>query len=200
VRVADYSAWSDGGPRRAAPEPHSLIYTGSFQYAANYDAMVWFLGQVWPQVRAALPDARLRITGEHAGLPLPTTEGVILTGLVPDVRPLVAESWAALAPLQSGGGTRLKILEAMALGTPVVATSKGAEGLDAQPEVHLLVADDPADFAAAVIRLLQDASLRRALARRAQTWVAAHYDWDEILPQFLQVVDAAAVTRPVGSR
>src|SRR3990172_3847831 len=101
---------------------------------------------VFPQLRAQIPGVRLVITGEHANLPLPEREGVFLTGIVEDVRPYLARGWLSIVPLQSGGGTRFKILESMALRTPVVSTTKGAEGLDAQPGVHLLVADDPQEF------------------------------------------------------
>ena len=89
----------------------------------------------------------LTITGNHANLPLPTAEGITLTGFVDDVRPLIASAAVCIVPLWQGGGTRLKILEAMALRTPVVTTSKGAEGLDAEHGVHLLIADEPAAFA-----------------------------------------------------
>ena len=93
------------------------------------------------------------------------------------------------APLHTGGGTRLKILEAMALGTPVVATSKGAEGLDVQAGQHLLIADTPQDFAAQVIRLLREPGLRRRLAENGQQLVQQRYDWAGVLPRFLDLVD-----------
>lgn len=174
------------------PVPNRLIFTGSFRYHANHEAMVWFLQEAWPQILNQVPEAQLTITGDHANLPLPTTQNVTLTGVVENLQPLLAEAWISLAPLQSGGGTRLKILEAMATGTPVVATPKGAEGLGLQHEEHLLIAEQPADYAAAVVRLLHDSALRRRLANHAQHAVAQTYDWSVIMPRFLSLVDRVA--------
>lgn len=179
----------------AEPEPGSLIYTGSFRYRANYEAMLWFVERVLPLVQAQVPEARLTITGDHAGLPLPPNPGVTLTGYVDDVRPLIARSWASLAPLQTGGGTRLKILESMALCTPVISTAKGAEGLQIDNGRHALIADDPRAFADHTIRLLRDRRLRDQIASRAYQLVRDTYDWQVIMPRFLAVVDQAAQGR-----
>ena len=169
----------DYGP----PEPDTLIFTGALTYYANFDAMRFFLGEVFPLLKAQRPGLRLRVTGSTTGVPvdsLPATDGVTFTGYVEDVRPLVARSQVCLAPMRIGGGTRLKILEAMALGTPVVATSKGAEGLEVVPGQHLLIADQPTDFAAAVASLLEDQELRERLSRNGRDLVQARYDWDII--------------------
>ena len=138
---------------------------------------------------------RLFITGNHASKPLPPTRNVTLTGYVDDVRPLVARAWCSVVPLRIGGGTRLKILEAMALGTPVVATSKGAEGLDVRDGEHLLIADEPAAFAEQVVRLLRDADLRAALAANSRRLVAERYDWAIVMPKFLALVGRIAEER-----
>jgi glycosyltransferase involved in cell wall biosynthesis len=184
---ADISAWPEPGPR---PEPGRLIFTGAFTYHANYDAARWFVGEVLPRVQERCPDARLTITGDHAGLPLPPTPGVTLAGFVPDIRPAIAGAWASVVPMRLGGGTRLKILEALALGTPVIATAKGAEGLDAEPGRHLLVADDPQAFADATVALLQDAGLRSRLAENGYRLVAERYDWQVVAPALLRLVEA----------
>lgn len=174
------------------PQPNHLIFTGSFRYFANYEAMTWFLQQVYPRLQAEMPDVSLTITGDHANMPLPSGENVTLTGFVDDVRPLITSSWMSLAPIHVGGGTRLKILEAMALRTPVVATSKGAEGLDVTSGEHLLIADTPEAFAAAIIRLLKEPGLRQRLADNAYRRVAEKYDWAAVMPQFLSLVDRVA--------
>lgn len=176
----------------APAQPDSLIYTGSFRYDVNYEAMAWFVREVLPRIQACRPQVMLTITGDPAGKPLPAAANVVQTGVVPDVRPLVAAARVALAPLQTGGGTRLKILEAMALRTPVVSTSKGAEGLDARPGEHLLVADNPQDFADAVLRLLQDDDLHRRIAEGGYALVSQHYNWDAVLPLFLRLVEETA--------
>lgn len=174
---------------RAEPEPDTLIYTGSFSYFPNYEAMTWFIEQVLPLVKREIPDVHLTITGNQAGRPLPAEENVSHVGFVDDVRPYVAASWISLAPIWTGGGTRLKILEAMALGTPVVSTTKGAEGINAVAEEHILLADTPADFANAVIRLLQDKPLRQKLSENAYQLVREEYDWTAVAPRLLTLID-----------
>jgi polysaccharide biosynthesis protein PslH len=173
------------------PAPNQLIFSGPFRYYANYEAMQWFVGEVFPKVLEQVPDARLLITGDHAGLPLPPVPNVTLTGYVEDIKSLVASSWISIAPLLRGGGTRLKILEAMAVGTPVIATSKGAEGLDAVPGNHLLIADTPDSFADQVIRTLTDGSARDRLSINGKNLVKEKYNWDTVMPRFLQLVDGA---------
>jgi len=163
-------------------EPDTLVFPGALTYKANFEAMRFFLTEVFPRIRQARPQATLYITGRTDGVDLrrlPLGDGVVLTGYLPDVRPRVARSAVCIAPLTLGGGTRIKILEAMALGTPVVATSKGAEGLDVTPGRDLLIADDPADFAAAVVRILENPELRASLSTAGRR-VAERYDWRAI--------------------
>jgi glycosyltransferase involved in cell wall biosynthesis len=154
--------------------------------------MTWFLQEVYPRIQAQAPDVCVTITGDHADLPLPPADNVTLTGFVDDVRPLIASAWVSLVPIRVGGGTRLKILEAMALGTPVVTTSKGAEGLDAKHGEHLLIANSPEAFAEAVIRLLQEPGLRQRLADKAYQLVQERYDLAALMPRFLDLVERVA--------
>lgn len=170
-------------PQATSPEPDTLIYPGALSYAANLDAMRFFLGEVLPRIRAARPEVRLRITGRITAeqrAALPSLDGVELTGFVPDIKTLIARSWAEVVPLRHGSGTRLKILEALALGTPVVSTAKGAEGLDLEPGRHLLIADSPAELAATTLLLLAQPALRERLAAEGWRAVAATYDWRSI--------------------
>ena len=182
IELADYE-------RRYVAQPNSLIFTGPFGYHANYEAMQWFLSEAYPRVQAQIPEISLTITGDHRGLPLPPAQNVTLTGFVDDVHPLLAQSWISLAPLMTGGGTRLKILEAMASGVPVVSTTKGAEGLDVEPDVHLLVADDPAGFAQAIVRLCNDDDLRTRITNCAFALVRDQYTWSSRIDQFLALVE-----------
>jgi sugar transferase (PEP-CTERM/EpsH1 system associated) len=166
-----------------APEPGTLVFPGALTYSANFDAMAFFLHKVFPLVKAHWPKVILRITGKTNGVPvdrLPLDESVILTGYLDDVRPAVAQSWVCVVPLRVGGGTRLKILEAMALGTPVVSTTKGAEGLEITPGEDILIAEEPTAFADAVLRLLDDPTLRAKLAANGQRLVREQYVWDQI--------------------
>jgi glycosyltransferase involved in cell wall biosynthesis len=176
------------------PEPSSLIYPGSMTYAPNRDAVTWFVDRVWPALRQSHPDLTLRVTGSTAGVDLGDMDrlpGLSFTGHVEAVWPLVKASRICIVPLQEGGGTRLKVLEAMALGTPVVATAKAVEGLEVESEQHLLLADDGPDFVRQVDRLLRDDALAARLAARALAHVAEHYDWKTIGPRFVEVVEAA---------
>ncbi len=177
------------------PQPDTLIFTGVLGYHANYDALHFFLEQVWPRIRARRPNTRLRVTGRLDGISLDglaADSHVEFTGYLPDIRPAIAGSWASIVPLRIGGGTRLKILEALALGTPVVSTSKGAEGLEVTPEGDILIADDPTAFAGAVLRLLDDPCLREHLATHGRRVVAEKYDWNEIGRQFNALVEDVA--------
>ena len=163
------------------PEADTLIYSGALTYGANFNAMNFFLREVLPLIQAKRPNVKLSITGKLDGVPihhLPRNDGVILTGYLDDVRPAVAQSWACVVPLRAGGGTRLKILEAMALGTPVVSTSKGAEGLEATHGDDILIADTPAEFADAVLRLLDDKALRARLVTNGRRLMEERYSWE----------------------
>jgi len=133
--------------------------------------MAFFLHQIFPLVKARWPEVALHITGKTNGVPverLPLDTSVILTGYLDDVRPAVAQSWACVVPLR------------VALGTPVVSSSKGAEGLEVTPGGEILIADEPTAFADTVLRLLDDPALRAKLATNGQRVVRAQYGWDQI--------------------
>ena len=177
------------------PVADTLVYSGALTYGANFDAMDFFLREIFPLIQAQRPQVKLYITGKLNGVPvnrLPSNNGVIFTGYLNDIRPQVAQSWVSIVPLRFGGGTRLKVLESLALGTPVVATSKGAEGLDLVAGKDLLIAVEPADFAAAVLRLLQEAALRDMLSGNGRQAVKK-YDWQTIGQSFCNFVERVAV-------
>ncbi len=172
--------------------PNRLIYTGALTYQANYNAVQYFLAEVYPIVRQSVPEVSLIITGSKVGVDLSRLElddSVHLSGYVDDVRPLISSSSICVVPIQEGGGTRLKILEAMALGTPVISTSKGAEGLAVTHNEHLLIADDSTAFAEGILRLLKDPDLRERLAAHARRLVEQHYDWDHIGRRFVALIE-----------
>jgi glycosyltransferase involved in cell wall biosynthesis len=135
---------------------HSIVFTGTMDFRPNVDAVLWFTKEVWPLIKAEVPDARFSVVGQrpHRRLdPLKRDRSVMLTGWVEDVRPYIADAAVYVAPLRMGGGTRLKLLEAMAMGKPVVATSLGAEGYPVNNERELILADTPNAFAQAVVGL-----------------------------------------------
>jgi glycosyltransferase involved in cell wall biosynthesis len=172
--------------------PNQLIFSGSFRYHPNYEAALWYIENVHADVLKEIPDANLVITGDHANLPLPTAPNVRFVGFVDDIKSLISSSSASIAPLLSGGGTRLKILEAMAIGTPVISTAKGTEGLMVQNGKHLLIADEPAKFAESVVRILRDQELGRQISSNARQFVRENYDWSMAMPKFLSLAEKAA--------
>lgn len=180
---------ADYGP----PEPGTLIYPGALTYYANHDAAAWFVHAVLPRVVARRPDVVFRITGSTDGVNLngfASASHVHLTGYLDDVRPTLARSWVCVVPLRTGGGTRLKILEAMACGVPVVSTSKGAEGLEVTPGQDILIADEPGAFAESVVGLLENADLRASLAAAGRRLVAERYDWSVVGQRLLLTLDS----------
>jgi sugar transferase (PEP-CTERM/EpsH1 system associated) len=179
-------------PDLAPVQPNTLIFNGALTYNANYDAMRYFLAEIYPLIKKQVPEVSLTITGSTTGVNLAGLHldpSVRLSGYVPDIRPWVASASVCVAPIRQGAGTRLKILEAMALGTPVVATAKGAEGLEVVDGQHLLLADEPAAFAERAVRLLRDPALRRLLATNARALVESRYDWEEIGGRFRGLVE-----------
>lgn len=185
-------------PGIAIPQPYTLIYNGALTFNANFDAMSYFLQDILPLIRVQAPEVTLKITGTLQGVnlaQLPLDDHVILSGFLPDIRPAVSEAWACIVPLRLGGGTRLKILEAMALGTPVIATQKAAEGLCVTPEKNILLADTPEEFSAQTIRLLNDERLRDELSINGRELVVNKYGWDAIGSSFEQVIESVMNNR-----
>jgi glycosyltransferase involved in cell wall biosynthesis len=181
-----------------SPKMDTLIYSGALTFYANFEAVDFFLREVFPLILAERPQVKLLITGRLDGVPverLPVNENVIFTGYLDDIRPAIAQSWVNIVPLLKGGGTRLKILEAIALGTPVVATSKGAEGLELKAGRDILIADKPSDFASVVLNLLQNGKLRESLSHSGRRTVETKYDWQRIGHQFCDFVEEIAARR-----
>jgi glycosyltransferase involved in cell wall biosynthesis len=186
-------------PRATRPRPGRLLFLGSLDWRPNLDGVRLLLDEVFPAVRAAEPDATLCLVGRNpprdlcrkaAALP-----GVELHGNVPDVRPFLAESVALVVPLRIGGGSRLKILEALAAGVPVVSTRVGAEGLHLEPGRHLEVVEDIADLAADLVAAVRNPEGAREQAARGREQVLRRYDWDVLADQLERIwLDCAGVT------
>ncbi|MGQ9889543.1 MAG: glycosyltransferase family 4 protein [Aggregatilineales bacterium] len=177
------------------PQPFTLIYTGAITYKANLDAVTYFVEDVLPLVRRQFPETRFLVTGSAGNIDtsaLTAQPGVTFTGYLPDVAAAVREAWAVVVPLREGGGTRLKVLEAMALGTPVISTRKGAEGLDVRHGANILLADTPNELAEAIATLFCDPALRAGLAGNARRLVEEIYDWSMIGRRLLALVEDVA--------
>jgi len=165
---------------------NTLVFTGTMDFRPNVDAVLWFAGEVLPLIRSEVPDVRFTVVGQrpHRRLThLRANPAITLTGWVEDVRPYFADATVYVAPLRMGGGTRLKLLEAMAMRKPIVATSLGAEGYPVQDGHELILADTPAAFAEGVVSLLRAEERRAELARTARAFVQERYDWRAIVPR-----------------
>jgi glycosyltransferase involved in cell wall biosynthesis len=171
----------------------SLVFTGKMDFRPNVDAVLWFCQEVLPLVRRKVPNVRFYIVGQsphHRILRLADDPAVTVTGYVDDVRPYIAGARVYVVPLRIGGGTRLKVLEAMAMGKPIVSTSLGCEGFQGLvPGRELSLADTPEEFAQRVIELLDDASRRERLGQAARRFVEKQYDWRLIVPKLERVYE-----------
>jgi len=158
----------------------AVVFTGKMDYRPNVDAVLWFHRRVWPRVLVQAPDAHWYVVGKspHPRLaPLMADPSVTVTGWVPDVLPYLAGADVVVAPMRTGGGTQLKVLEALAAGRPLVTTTFGAEGVGLTPGQHALVEDDPAGQAQAIITLLTDRAAAQTMAMAGRELVVASYDW-----------------------
>ncbi len=167
--------------------PARLVFTGAMDWYPNEDGVTHFIETILPRVRRDVPEATLTIVGRHPSprlLAMAARAGVRVTGLVDDVRPHMRDAAVFVVPLRVGGGTRLKIFEALAMAKAVVSTSVGAEGLPLVPGEHFLRADDPAEFARAVTSLVHDPSRRRALGVAGRRLVEERYAWARVAAEF----------------
>jgi polysaccharide biosynthesis protein PslH len=166
--------------------PHALVFTGKMDYRPNVDAVLWFVDEVLPLILQQAPDVHFYVVGQQPHARLARLDGhpaVTLTGRVPDVRPYIAGATAYVVPLRIGGGTRLKVLEAMAMGRPIVSTRLGCDGFAFTDGQEVSFADDPATFAASVLALLRDPCAAAELGRRGRQHVEAELGWDAIVPR-----------------
>jgi len=179
-------------PAETPRDEPRLVFTGKMDFRPNIDAMTWFAAEILPRVRAEIPQAQLVIVGQK---PAPTIRalarqpGITVTGWVADTRPYLRDAALYVVPLRMGSGTRLKVLEAMAMGKAIVSTRRGIEGLELT-EREVVVADTREEFARAIVSLWRDPARRRALGQNARTLAEARYDWRALVPRFEEVFRA----------
>ncbi|MFS8084070.1 MAG: glycosyltransferase, partial [Acidobacteriota bacterium] len=167
----------------ALGKSNRIVFVGSMDYHANVDGAVSFARDVWPGLFDRQPELILTIVGRDPApevRALATSAGIEVTGTVGDVRPFYREAIAAIVPLKVGGGSRLKILEAMAAGVPVVSTTLGAEGLDVRHGENILIVDTDEQLAEGVVSLVENEALRKRLSAEGRVLVSEHYDWSQL--------------------
>ena len=185
------------GPRPAA----RVVFAGNLGYFPNVDAARWLVADIFPWIRATLPEAEVHQVGARparAVRALVRTPGVTLAAAVPDMAPELAAATVALVPMRAGTGLQNKVLEAMAVGTPVVATPSVAAALDVTPGTHLMVAGDAAELAAATVALLRDPARARAMATAARGLVERRYRWDDSAAGVEAAWEASRVAAPAS--
>ncbi len=196
IEYFDPSGWTN-------IRPGHLVFTGSMDWMPNGDGITWFVEKVWPLIRAERPGTTFTVVGRNPpaavrALASPAS-GIEVTGSVPDVRPYLGAGSAFVVPLRVGGGTRLKIYEAMAMECPVVSTTVGAEGLPVTDGEHLLLADDAEAFARQCLALLNDPARARRMAESAAGYVRANFGWDAVAEQFVDNCRAAQQPAPLST-
>jgi polysaccharide biosynthesis protein PslH len=180
----DTSYFTPSFETQASGKRRTLVYVGGFTWHPNQDAIEYFCQEIFPAIRREAPDVVLRVIGKYrksaSSAALQAQEGVELCGLVDDIRPYVRDAQAYIVPLRIGGGTRLKILDALAMGKAIVSTSIGCEGLEVTPGRDILIADEPAAFARAVLSLLNEPARAAVLGQHGRRLVEERYDWSAI--------------------
>lgn len=192
VDLQQYKVAGERAAEASVTEP-VVVFVGSMDWEANIDAVDYFCREIWPAVKHAVPGARFRIVGRN---PCPrvrklASDSIEVTGTVASVIEHYREAAINIVPLRIGGGTRLKIYEAMAMGKATVSTSIGAEGLDVNDGADILIADSSEKFAESIIALLKNEPLRRRIEKAAAEQ-AARYDWPVITERFEEVLDRVA--------
>jgi sugar transferase (PEP-CTERM/EpsH1 system associated) len=180
-------------PQPGKLQPDTLVFTGSMDWFPNEDAILYFYEKIWPLIKRDIKDARLYVVGRNPSnkiLNLQRKEAdIVVTGYIADVRPYVVQGAVYIVPLRIGGGSRLKIVEAMAMGKAVVSTSIGCEGIDVLDNEDILIADEPEKFAANVIRLLKNNELCNKLGVNARRLAESKYSWAIIGRKLNEVYD-----------
>lgn len=173
-------------------DPPIIAFVGGMNYQPNADAAFWFIEKVLPVIRETRPDVRLRVIGRDPPSALRRlavkSEGIEVTGTVEEVLPLLRECVMLVVPLRAGSGVRLKIMESLSAGLPIVSTRIGAEGLPLEDGADLLMADDAPAFAKAVLRLLEDPELRQSLAEKGRQRALADFSWHESAARLFSLI------------
>ena len=178
-------------PLPCTQDKANLLFIGKMSYPPCSDAAIYFCQEILPLIKKQIKDTELWIVGREPPKEVVnlSTDGIHVTGWVEDVVPYYEQSTACVVPIRAGGGLRLKILEAMALGRPVISTHVGCEGLDVSDRENILISDQPEEFAEKTVRLLCDDDLRKSITFNARRLVEFQYDWDPIANHLMDILN-----------
>lgn len=180
----DYFVHGSGVPGNGInAEEKAIIFFGNFEYPPNVDGLKYFLNDIFPSIREKAPGCNLYVVGKKPPEWAKETDKIIVTGYVEDIREYLQKAAVVICPIRFGAGTRIKILEAMAMGKPVVSTSLGCEGIDVNPGQNIEVADEPGEFVLKTVNLLEDIMLRNKIGQEARILVEKKYSWDIVINQ-----------------
>ena len=191
-------------PSDGPVEPYTIVYVGSLGWYPNAEAMIYFSREIWPLLKREIPSIKLNLVGD--GPPKELVEfgkkdpAFRLLGLVDDVRPYILKSAVYVVPITVGGGTRLKILDAMALGKAIVSTSIGCEGINTIDGENIMIADTPREFVEKIARLFCDEGLRRRLGARARETAVEYYSWKKIAPKLERIYELLGNMKKTGGK
>jgi len=181
-----------------AKEHFSIAFSGVMDYPPNVDAAVYFANEIFPRIRREVAAAQFHVVGKDPNAEvrsLGRRKGVVVTGTVPDVKEYLRRVQVYVCPMRLGAGMKMKVLEAMAVSLPVVSTTRGAEGMDFVAGREFIAADEPAEFAAGVIRLLGDERLREEYGRWGRQAVERKYTWDAHARAWEEVINSVAAVK-----
>ena len=176
----------------------TLIITGGMDRDMNVSGVLWFYKEVYPLIKARLPQVKLYIVGSNPKkeiLQLARDKSVVVTGYVKDLRPYLSRAWVVVAPLQEGFGVKVRVLQAMAAGKPVVSTSMVTRGIDVSPGENIIIADEPLEFADSVIELLNDKRMREGIGTKARLLMETNHSWEKLTDRLNEALGEAAKAR-----
>ena len=190
-------------PQGGQKDSFNLVFTGSMDWLPNEDAIRWFIEDILPLIRQEMPQVSLTVVGRN---PFPSLvesskkdSSILVTGRVDDVRPFMERGSVYIVPIRIGGGTRLKVYEAMAMELPIVSTTIGAEGLPVEDGTEIFLRDDPQEFAAVVVKLLKDKGLAQIIGKQAATTVREKFGWRTVADDFTKLCEKAIESRKMKS-
>jgi glycosyltransferase involved in cell wall biosynthesis len=190
-----FSPMAEGAGGKLPRDPHDLVFTGSMDWMPNEDAILYFADEILPRIASRVPEVKVTVVGRN---PTPKLQAlakrepkIVLTGRVDDVRPYIDRSAVYIVPIRVGGGTRIKIYEAMGMARAVVSTTIGAEGLPLENGKEIVLADDPGRFADEVVRLMNDDPAREQIERDSRKAVVERFGWDRATEALVRIMERA---------